>query len=207
MQDPVVLGCERNPPLPGRRPVNSRDFPLKSTGEHMTRIACLFLLASIAISAQSSDSSTLQAVLEELRQLRRDLYGMTLVAQRVQILLYRIQLQDDAMKKASQRYDQTNAKLRDAERNRSEAANGLKMAEEKLVSLQNPNERGQLEEVVREMKRRVEMWSHEESSYRAAETAAAGDLRAEQAKLAELQQRLDLLEQQLESLSTIPARK
>jgi chromosome segregation ATPase len=72
--------------------------------------------------------------------------------------------------------------------------------------LQNPNQRGELEEVVRDMKRRVEMWSHDESSYRAAETAAAGDL-TEQAKLAELQQRLDRLEQQLESLSTTPAHK
>ena len=81
------------------------------------------------------------------------------------------------------------------------------MAEEKLVSLQNTNQRRELEEVVREMKRRAEMWSQEESSYRAAETAAATDLRTEQAKLAELQQRLDRLEQQLESLSTTPARE
>ena len=126
---------------------------------------------------------------------------MTLVSQRVQILLYRIQLQDDVTKKTTQRYDQASAKLRDAERNRGEAANGLRAAEGKLASLQNPNQRGEFEEVVREMKRRMECGLREENNYRAAESAAASDVRTEQAKLSELQQRLDRLEQQLQSTS------
>lgn len=147
------------------------------------RPAALTLLAFLAPStafAQSTDSQTLQALLQEIRQIRNDLYGMTLVAQRVQILLYRIQLQEDAARRTALRYDQ-------------------KAAEERLSSLQNPNERAPHEEVAREMKRRAEMWSAEESSYRAAEAAAGSDLRNEQLKLLELQQRLDRLEQQLEN--------
>jgi len=157
--------------------------------------------------AQSSDSQTLAALLQQLRELRQDLHGMTLVAQRVQILLYRVQLQDDAAKKAALRYDHASAKLKDAERNRMEAVSGFKAAEDRLPSLQSPTDRKAGEEVVREMKRRVEMWSAEESSFRAMEVAAGNDLKAEQAKLLELQQRLDRLEQQLEQYALTPAAK
>ena len=173
----------------------------------MIRLACLFLLTLTTMPAQTAESPTLQALLQEIRLLRQDLYGMTVVAQRVQMLLYRVQLQDDAMKKATQRYDQVNAKLKDAERNHAEAVNALKAFEEKLASAQTPNERGALEEAVREMKRRVNMWSQDESGYRAAESAAGSDLRNEQAKLLEFQQRLDRLEQQLENYSPAPSVK
>lgn len=161
----------------------------------------VFVAASTILAQQPVDSPTLQALLQEMRQLRQDLNGITLGAQRVQILLYRIQLQDDVTKKAAQRYDQTNAKLRDAERNRVEATTGLKATEEKITSVRDPNERDRLESVIRELKRRGEMWSNDEAGYRAAEVAAGTDLRAEQAKLSELHQRLDRLEQQLEKHS------
>jgi hypothetical protein len=131
---------------------------------------------------------------------------MTLLAQRVQLLLHRVQLQDDATKKAKERHDQISAQLKDAERNRSEATNGLRAAEEKLGLAQNANQRGELEEFAREMKRNVERIAQEESGYRAAEVTAVSELRTEQAKLSELQQRLDRMEQQLESAAS-PAAK
>ncbi len=165
----------------------------------MRRLVYLFLLVSTSAFAQSSDAQTLQAILQELRQLRQDLQGTTAVAQRVQILLYRLQLQDDVIKKATQRHDQTAAKVNDAERFRTEATNGQKKAEEKLASLRDQNQRPAVEAEVTEMKRRVDMWSQEESGLRAAEIEAASDLKGEQAKIADLQQRLDQLEHQLEN--------
>lgn len=166
----------------------------------MTRFMCFLFLTATA-AAQPNDSQTLQALLQEVKQLRQDMQGMTLVAQRVQILLHRIQLQDDLTKKAAQRYEQASARLKDAERAHSGAANEMSRAEEKLASLQNPTERKPLEEFVNELKRRVEMWSNDEARYRAAEVASGSDLKGEQAKLFELEQRLDRLEQQLESYS------
>ena len=165
----------------------------------MRQLAYLFLMVSISALAQTSDSQTLQAILQELRQLRQDLQGTTVVAQRVQILLYRLQLQDDAIKKAVQRHDQIVAKVKDAERARIDATNGLKTAEEKLATLRDQNQRPAVEAEVGEMKRRVDMWFQDESGLRAAEIAADSDLKAEQAKLADLQQRLDQLERQLEN--------
>lgn len=167
----------------------------------MIRNAWLFFVFSSTMLAQSTDAVTLQALLQEVRQLRQDLNGMTLVAQRMQILLYRVQLQDEVTKKAAQRYDQASAKVRDAERNRTEAMSDLKTAEENLASVRSPIERNSREDQVREMKRRVEMWSNDESGCRATEAVAASDLRSEQAKLSELQQRLDTVERQLEKSS------
>jgi hypothetical protein len=164
----------------------------------MIRFAALFFVVTTTLLGQSTDSQTLQALLQEMRQLRQDLNGMTLIGQRVQILLYRVQLQDDATRKAGLRYDQVAGKLKDVERNRAEAVSGLKAAEDRLAAMQNANERKVGEVIAHEMKRRVDMWANDESAYRAAEVSAGSDLRTEQGKLLELQQRLDRLEQQLE---------
>lgn len=174
----------------------------------MIRIAGLIYLAASAMLAQPTDSQTLQALLQEMRQLRQELTNITAAAQRVQILLYRVQLQDDVVKKAAARHSQVAAKLKDAERNRVEAVGALKAAEDRLAAAQNPPDRKAGEEVANEMKRRVEMWSNDETGLRAVEVSAGIDLRTEQAKLLELQQRLDRLEQQLEkSFSAVTAKK
>jgi hypothetical protein len=165
------------------------------------------LLAPAGLAAQSGDSATLQSILQELRQMRQDMLGMTVVAQRVQILLYRIQLQDDAAKKAEQHHTQTRLKLMGAQRARTDAENELRESEGKLSSLQNPAERTAIERVVSEMKKRADIWSRDESDSRAAEAEAAGAVKVEQLKLAELQERLDRLEHQLEAYSrTAPAK-
>jgi hypothetical protein len=162
----------------------------------------LFLAVS-TVPAQSNDQ-TLQLLLQELREFRQEIRGMSLVSQQIQILLYRVQLQDEATRKATQRHDQAIVKLRDAERALAEQTNGLKMAEEKLASLQNQSMRGSLEEAIQQLKRSIEIWFRDKNGYQAAEVTAGSDLKAEQAKLSELQQRLDQLERQLANYSAAP---
>lgn len=164
----------------------------------MRRMVSLLVLASAALAAQTSDSQTLQAILEELRQLRQELAGTTMAAQRVQIVLYRLQIQRDAVKSTEQRHDQAAARVNDAERARLEAANGLKSAEDKLASVADDSQRPPAEAQVHEMKRRVEMWTRDEADRRAVEIAADSELKREQAILADLQQKLDELERQLQ---------
>lgn len=172
----------------------------------MTRIWCLFLLATSNLPAQSSEQ-TLQLLLQELRQFRQEIRGMSLVSQRVQILLYRVQVQDEAARKATQRYEQANSKLREAERVLAEQTGSLKMAEEKLASSQNPALRASLEEAVQQLKRSIEIWFRDKNGYQEAEATAGSALKAEQAKLSELQQRLDQLEQQLANYAMPPPAK
>jgi hypothetical protein len=169
----------------------------------MFRITPFFLIP-IALLAQPRDSQTLDAILQEIRQLRQDLSAMTLVAQRVQILLYRTQLQDDIVSKSIDRHQQASMNLEDMERNRAEVAGNIKDQEEKLRSVQDPAERAVLEDSIRNLKRSLEMWSREESRLRSAELDAGNEVRTEQTKLRELQERLSRMERQLEAYSTAP---
>ena len=57
------------------------------------------------------DSQTLQALLSEVRQLRQDLQTTTIAGQRAQILIYRLQGQEAAVARASQRLDEARDKL------------------------------------------------------------------------------------------------
>lgn len=54
--------------------------------------------------------------------------------------------------------------------------------------------------VVRELKRRIEMWAQDEGQNRGLEADATNDLRREQVKLTEFQDRIDKLEKQLEGI-------
>ncbi len=156
----------------------------------------------MALIAQSSDSETLRAILQEIRQLRQDFQGMTFVAQRVQILLYRIRQQDGAVDAARRRHEEAKAELSRATKNRSEAAEALKEIEGSLASAQDPRQRGILEEQQRELKRRLNMWTREELQLRAAKVDAGNELATKQATLDELRDRLDRLERQLEAYGT-----
>ena len=101
-----------------------------------------------------------------------------------------------------QRHDQAVAKVKDAERFLSDATNGLKAAEEKLALIADDNQRPAVEAQAREMKRRVEMWTRDEGDLRALEITADSELKREQAALADLQQRLDQTELQLQNYAT-----
>jgi hypothetical protein len=61
--------------------------------------------------SNSSDSQTLQALLLEVRQLRQDLQTTTIAGQRAQILIYRLQGQEAAVARVSQRLDEAREKL------------------------------------------------------------------------------------------------
>jgi hypothetical protein len=167
----------------------------------MDRIVLLLLFTCTAVVGQSSDSQAVHALVQELRQLRQEIRGMTVAGQRVQILLHRLQWQDEATKRAVQRHSYEGARLKEAQRAQTEASTSMKTANEQLASLRDPAERSNLERVVAELTRRIETATRNEANFREAEVAAAADLAREQAKLTDLQQRLDRLEQQLESYS------
>jgi hypothetical protein len=73
-------------------------------------------LASPASFAQtaSTDLQTLQALLAEVRQLRLDLQITTVASQRVQIILFRLQLREGTVARAQQRVGEVHSKLAEA---------------------------------------------------------------------------------------------
>src|SRR5438132_4949622 len=89
------------------------------------------LLFSTACFGQTTpgDSQTLQALLSEVRQLRQDLQTTTIAGQRAQILIYRLQGQEAAVARASQRLDEARDKLARIEEQRKQVVSAIKLTE------------------------------------------------------------------------------
>jgi DNA repair exonuclease SbcCD ATPase subunit len=159
------------------------------------------LLTSLAAFGQTSptESQTLQALLAEVRQLRQDLRTTTATAQRVQILLFRLQLQEAAVARMERRLDDAHSNLAQAQSELKRLASEIKIREDVQSNTQNPVERRELEEVLPKIKAELESLKSSEQQLLARELETEQELRAEGAKLIALQGQLDMLDKSLES--------
>ena len=158
-------------------------------------------LASPASFAQTSSTElqTLQALLAEVRQLRQDLRTTTVAAQRVQILLFRLQVQEAAVARMERRLDDARSNLTQTQLELKRLAAEIKLREDMQSNTQNPAERKELEEVLPRLKAELESLKSTEQQLQARESESEQDLRAEQAKLAVLHGELDMLDKSLEN--------
>ncbi|OLB16724.1 MAG: hypothetical protein AUH16_12580 [Acidobacteria bacterium 13_2_20CM_57_7] len=118
------------------------------------------LLFPTACLAQTTpnDSKTLQSLLLEVRQLRQDLQTTTIAGQRAQILIYRVQGQEAAVARASQRLDEFREKLARIQDERKHVAADVKRFEDSLSSSENPpTQRKEIEQgMLPQLKTRLE---------------------------------------------------
>ncbi len=163
------------------------------------RILLFICLLPFALPAQANDPALSEQLLREIREMRQDLQGLTLVAQKVQILLYRVQLQENAVNRATSRHDAAKVKRSELERKRVEFESALKEWTTKAANPVNPGDREAADGMLRDLRPQVDMYSREESQARSVETEALNELRTEEAKLAEFQGRLDRMEKQLDA--------
>lgn len=162
------------------------------------------LLCGGPVFAQSTstDSQTLQALLAEVRQLRMELRNTTAAAQRVQILLYRLEAQETTVAHASQRLEETRLKLTQIQDEHKHLAPEIKRQED-IVSRGQISlaERNHIEDVaLPQFKARLEALETEEQQRQANVSDAENQLRIDQAKLTDLQDQLEQLQRTLESL-------
>jgi chromosome segregation ATPase len=92
----------------------------------------LFIPAHASAQASSSDSETPKALLDEVRQLRRELLETTTTTQQIHILIYRLQEQRAAVNEASAGLDQARTKLAEAQSSSNRIANDIKQNEDFL---------------------------------------------------------------------------
>jgi chromosome segregation ATPase len=165
-------------------------------------LALGFFLASTVALGQTTptDSQTLQALLSEIRQLRKDLQTTTVASQRVQILTYRLQSQQGAVARVQQRLDGVHAKLAEAQAGVRHFTSEIERAEAALNEPQNSAEadRKQVEGMLATGKRELESQKAAEQEWETKEAEAVQDLRSEQSKLAALEEQLDQLDKILE---------
>ncbi len=160
----------------------------------------LLLISPAAFGQTSStDSQTLQALLAEVRQLRQELRTTAVAAQRVQIFLYRLQIQQGAVERAQRRVDEARSSLSQAQAEVKMAASSMRDTEDKITNAQNPVERKRQEDLLAKLKAYLESQENSAQQSQTQESETEQELRTEQAKLNALQDQLDRLDKSLET--------
>jgi chromosome segregation ATPase len=169
----------------------------------MRKIAFAVMLCAVSGLCQTpaKEPDTLQALLVEVHQLRQDIEAMTVASQRVQIALYALQMQDATAARAAQRLDSARDRRSVAEANRDHTASAIQGLESKLASgTLAESDAKEVKEALPQMKSQIEGQTAEVQTLQAAEAEALSQLRREQAKLAEVQDRIERLDKTLEKL-------
>ena len=158
------------------------------------------VLVSTDVSAQtpSSDAQPLQSLVKEVRQLRQDLVTTTVAAQRVQIVLYRLQGQQAMVQRATERSDLAHQRLSDTESALKTRSAEIQQNEESVTQSQSESERRQMQEqVLPRLRADLERLRHLQQQQQAIESQTDQQLRDERAKLSELESFLDKLDKSL----------
>jgi chromosome segregation ATPase len=168
-------------------------------------VVCL-LIASFLVTAgglgqsTSNDSQGMQALVAEVRQLRKDLQTTNGYALKAQILLSRLQVQEATVTRASEHLNDARGRLADTQHRRMEVTAALKRFEESVDDPEtSPANRKQVQSDISMFKTEVENLATEEQQRQTAEMEAEEQLRSEQAKLGGLEDRVDQLEKELGS--------
>ena len=157
----------------------------------------LFLSASGLGQSAATESQGMQALVAEVRQLRKDLQATNANALRVQVLLYRLQAQQAALARASDRLSNARSRLAGMQQHRTEVAATLKRFEELFENTETTSEdRKRFQGEISARKQELEALATVEQQQQSAEMEAEEQLRAEQAKLNELEERVDRLEKE-----------
>jgi hypothetical protein len=156
----------------------------------------LLLISSPALGqATPTESQTLQAVLAEIRQLRRDLQTSAIAARMAQILIYRLHVQEAAVARACQRLDEAKSSIEQLQASRKYQEIQLKRYQDMKDRAENAVQRQEFEDAITELKAQMEASVSEEQEVQIREMELERQSRIEQAKLDQLQEELDRLDQ------------
>lgn len=168
----------------------------------MFRAVFVLLLAAPAGAQNASpDTQALQALVTEIRQLRLDLQSTTIATQRVQIVLYRLQMQTTLATRAASHLEDARSSLGNTQSEKKNLSDRALRLEESLKIEQNPIDRKGQEDVLAQTRIAVERMAADEQRLQSRVIDAEAQLRAEQAKLADVQDQLDRLDKFLDGLT------
>jgi len=169
----------------------------------MGRIVVLLLIGvSVGVcQTPAKEPDAQQALLAEVHLLRQDLEAVTIASLRVQIALYSLQMQDGAVARATQKVDEAQNKCTVITVGRDRMAAEVRNTESAIAKGPvSPQEAKGLQEQLAMQKVDVESQTSALQRCQATEAEASSKLRGDQAKLAELQARIEQLDKTLENL-------
>lgn len=150
-------------------------------------------------STGQSDSQTIKALLDEVRQLRLVLQRNSLATYRAQVTLERLKFQQARVDQLFKEQADLQNRIKEVERNLPVLSNQAGELEKLLAVAATPTERNEREMMIRAIKGELENEKQRLQDWRKREPQIAARLQTEQAKLAELNDNLDKLERELES--------
>jgi DNA repair exonuclease SbcCD ATPase subunit len=166
------------------------------------------LLASTSTYGQrtvSADSQTLEALLEEVRQLRQDLRSTSVTSLRAQILLHRVQLQEAAVVRLSQKVESAQVRLAESQSAQQRVTDQIHALENRKQATSDSREEQELEHGLENLKRNLQQFDREVQQRQAKASEAEEQMRGEQDKLSELEDQLERLDKELERVVRRPS--
>jgi predicted nucleic acid-binding Zn-ribbon protein len=155
---------------------------------------------ALAQNAKQPDyDRTLESLLNEVRLLRRTLQRTGLNAYRSQIILERMRAHNEQVVRLTRMLEDVREEMENIEATIPRFIEQSKMLESQLEQETDMSKRTILEYEQKERKQAVEQYKKRLERQREREQQLANQLRSEQAKLGELESRLDLLEREIES--------
>lgn len=161
----------------------------------------LILISAPAVSqSTSSDSAGMQALVAEVRQLRKDLQTTNAYAFKAQVLLNRLQVQEATVARVSQHLNDVRSKLAAIQEHQGHLTSTMKYYE-KIAndSEASTTQQKEAQQQVSSCKTELQSVAAQEQQAQTAEMEADEQRRAEQAKLGSLEDRVDRLEKELGS--------
>jgi len=151
-------------------------------------------IAAVNQSPQSDNGQPMQALLNEVRQLRLAIQRSNLNTYHAQVTLERLRLQQQRVDRLNEKLEKVRAELAEIRSHQARLPEDLKRVEDELAKETDPNRRRELEGIQQYLKRAPEHLVEMQEQ----EALLAGQLQPEQAKLNELNERLDALQKELE---------
>jgi hypothetical protein len=146
----------------------------------------------------ASEQQVLQVLLTEIHELRKDIQNTAANIQRVQIAMYRVGAQAAIVEKVSQRLELARNECKQNQALADSIQAQLRLQEEVLRNAQDAQVRKRVEEQIQSLRESVEPSAREAQSCLAEQLETENQLRTEQAKMSELEDRLDRLDRTLE---------
>lgn len=173
---------------------------------HRLLLIPLLIASTFAVGQNNStDSQTLRSMLEEIRQLRQDLKTTTVASQRIQIALYRLQLQEAAVLRAAKLVEEAHSKLAELAAERKRVTSDIEQFEDLHSRTQDAQHRKVIEdEVLPQLKKHLERISQDEGQWQAKSGDAESQLKTEQTKVETLNNLLDELDRVLQNVGRNP---
>ena len=170
------------------------------------RLAGVSLLAVLFVSpvvAQTEkppeENQTLRTLLSEVRQLRKTMQTTGLNAYRGQLILERMRLANEQVEKMAQKLEDARNEVEKIEQTIPRFEDQTKVMETAIQQETDIAKRAKLEFEFKDRKQQVERYKMLLARGREREQQLATELRATQARLTELESRLDLLEREIEN--------